>query len=117
MKLYYGGNQLKNEIVNTRNIKRIKIAVAYFSEYGLKTLQNLISNNNLNKNRVEIYLSPEFANKKQGEILKELNKIAKTYIVFDAKFHPKVYLFECKNSNKLIFGSSNFTQNGIESNI
>lgn len=117
MELYYGGDKLKNEIINTRNIKRIKIAVAYFSEYGLKTLQNLISNNNLNKNRVEIYLSPEFTNKNQGEILKELNKIAKTYIVFDAKFHPKVYLFECKNSNKLIFGSSNFTQNGIESNI
>lgn len=117
MQLYYGGNQLKNEIVNTRNIRRIKIAVAYFSDYGLKTLQNLISHNNLSKNRVEIYLSPEFTNKNQGEILKELNKIAKTYIVFDAKFHPKVYLFECENSNKLIFGSSNFTQNGIESNI
>ena len=110
-------DKLKNEIVNTRNIKRIKIAVAYFSEYGLKTLQNLISNNNLSKNRVEIYLSPEFTNKNQGQILKELNKIAKTYVVFDAKFHPKVYLFECENSNKLIFGSSNFTQNGIESNI
>ena len=117
MQLYYGGDKLKNEIVNTRNIKRIKIAVAYFSEYGLKTLQNLISNNNLSKNRVEIYLSPEFTNKNQGQILKELNKIAKTYVVFDAKFHPKVYLFECENSNKLIFGSSNFTQNGIESNI
>lgn len=117
MQLYYGGNQLKNEIVNTRNIKRIKIAVAYFSEYGLKTLQRLMSNNNLSKNRVEIYLSPEFTNKNQGKILKELNQIAKTYIVFDAKFHPKVYLFECERGNKLIFGSSNFTQNGIESNI
>lgn len=117
MQLYYGGNQLKNEIINTRNIKRIKIAVAYFSEYGLKTLQHLISNNNLSKSRVEIYLSPEFTNKNQGKILKELNQIAKTYIVFDAKFHPKVYLFECESSNKLIFGSSNFTQNGIESNI
>jgi len=117
MQLYYGGKQLKNEIVNTTNIKKIKIAVAYFSDYGLKTLQELISKNNLSKNRVEIYLSPEFTNKNQGEILKELNKIAKTYIVFDAKFHPKVYLFECENRNKLVFGSSNFTQNGIESNI
>lgn len=43
MKLYYGANQLKNEIVNTRNIKRLKIAVAYFSEYGLKNSQNLVS--------------------------------------------------------------------------
>lgn len=117
MQLYYGGDKLKNEIVNARNIKRIKIAVAYFSEYGLKTLQHLILNNNLSKNRVEIYLSPEFTNKNQGKILKELNQIAKTYIVFDAKFHPKVYLFECESVNKLIFGSSNFTQNGIESNI
>lgn len=117
MQLYYGVNQLKNEIVNTRNIKRIKIAVAYFSDYGLKTLQQLISKNNLSKNRVEIYLSPEFTNENQGEILKELSKIAKTYIIFDAKFHPKVYLFECENINKLIFGSSNFTQSGIESNI
>ncbi|SCH48847.1 Predicted HKD family nuclease [uncultured Clostridium sp.] len=117
MQLYYGGNTLKESINSTRGISKIKIAVAYFSEYGLKTLKDLIKNNNLNKNRVELYLSPEFTNKNQGKILKELIDIAKVNIVFDAKFHPKVYLFECKNKNKLIFGSSNFTQNGIENNI
>lgn len=117
MKLYYGGNSLKDEIINTYNIKNIKIAVAYFSEYGLKTLKEIISKNKLSKNRVEVYLSPEFTNKDQGKILKELVNIANVYIVYDTKFHPKVYLFECKSSNKLIFGSSNFTLNGIEKNI
>ena len=117
MQLYYGGSTLKESINNTRNIKRIKIAVAYFSEYGLNTLKDLIKNNNLSRNRVELYLSPEFTNNNQGKILRELIDIVKVHIVFDAKFHPKVYLFECKNKNKLIFGSSNFTKNGIENNI
>ena len=117
MELYYRGNVLKENLTNTTNINKIKIAVAYFSEYGLKTLKDIIEKNRLSKNRVELYLSPEFTNKNQGNILKELNAIANVYIVFDIKFHPKVYLFECKDSNKLIFGSSNFTLNGIEKNI
>ncbi|MBQ3422103.1 MAG: phospholipase D family protein [Romboutsia sp.] len=117
MKLYYGGSTLKESINDTRDIRKIKIAVAYFSEYGLSTLKELIKNNNLSKNRVELYLSPEFTNKNQGKILRELMDIAKVHIVSKADFHPKVYLFECKNKNKLIFGSSNFTKNGIENNI
>lgn len=117
MELYYRGNILKDNITNTDNVKRIKIAVAYFSEYGLKTLKDIIEKNKLSKNRVELYLSPEFTNKNQANILKELKEIANVYIVFDTKFHPKVYLFECKDNNKLIFGSSNFTLNGIEKNI
>ena len=117
MKLYYGGNSLKYEIINTYNVKNIKIAVAYFSEYGLKTLKDIISKNKLSKNKIEVYLSPEFTNKDQGKILKELVNIANVYIVYDTKFHPKVYLFECRETNKLIFGSSNFTLNGIEKNI
>ena len=117
MELYYRGNILKDNITNTDNVKKIKIAVAYFSEYGLKTLKDIIEKNKLSKNRVELYLSPEFTNKNQANILKELKEIANVYIVFDTKFHPKVYLFECKDNNKLIFGSSNFTLNGIEKNI
>lgn len=117
MELYYRGNNLKEEILNTINIKKIRIAVAYFSDYGLKTLKHLSEKNNLSKKNIEIYLSPEFTNKNQGRILKDLIEIANVHIVYDTKFHPKVYLFECKNTNKLIFGSSNFTLNGIEKNL
>lgn len=117
MELYYGGNSLKKAFLENKDIRKIKIAVAYFSEYGLKTLKEIINKNNISKNRVEIYLSPEFTNKNQGRILSELVQISNVYIVYNKKFHPKVYLFECRGSNKVIFGSSNFTQNGIEKNI
>ena len=66
LELYYRGNILKDNITNTTNIKKIKIAVAYFSEYGLKTLKDIIEKNKLSKNRVELYLSPEFTNKKSS---------------------------------------------------
>ena len=117
MELYYRGNGLKQALLETKDIRKVKIAVAYFSEYGLKALKEIITKNNLSKNRVEIYISPEFNNKNQGKILNELVQIANVYIVYNTKFHPKVYLFECRKNNKLIFGSSNFTQNGIEKNI
>lgn len=80
MELYYRGNVLKENLTNTTNINKIKIAVVYFSEYGLKTLKDIIEKNRLSKNRVELYLSPEFTNKNQGNILKELNAIANIYI-------------------------------------
>lgn len=117
MELYYRGNNLKKALLETKDIRKMKIAVAYFSEYGLKTLKEIINKNNISKNRVEIYLSPEFTNKNQGKILSELVQMGNVYIIYNTNFHPKVYLFECRESNKLIFGSSNFTQNGIEKNI
>jgi len=42
LELYYRGNVLKENLTNTTNINKIKIAVAYFSEYGLKTLKDII---------------------------------------------------------------------------
>ena len=81
MELYYRGNGLKQALLETKDIRKVKIAVAYFSEYGLKALKEIITKNNLSKNRVEIYISPEFNNKNQGKILNELVQIANVYSI------------------------------------
>ena len=43
MELYYRGNGLKQTLLETKDIRKVKIAVAYFSEYGLKALKEIIT--------------------------------------------------------------------------
>lgn len=114
---YWYGTKLKKEIENLNDISRIKIATAYFSEYGFDLLNHIINKNNLSKNQVLIYLSPEFSKVKPGELLEQLSQIGKVHITYDIPFHPKVVLIEGKITDKLIFGSSNFSGGGIERNI
>ena len=97
MELYYRGNGLKQTLLETKDIRKVKIAVAYFSEYGLKALKEIITKNNLSKNRVEIYISPEFNNKNQGKILNELVQIANVYIVYNIEFDS---ILELDNKSK-----------------
>jgi hypothetical protein len=113
---YWHGTKLKNELEKTINIKQLKIASAYFSVYGLELLKQIISRNKLLKNQVKIYLSPEFSTANPGTLLDELCILCEVYIVFDIPFHPKVVYIK-GSDNKLIFGSSNFTQGGIEKNV
>lgn len=114
---YWHGNKLKNQLDNLNSISSLKIATAYFSEYGLNVLESIIDKNKLSKNQVELYLSPEFSKVNPGELLEKLSKISRVYIVYDIPFHPKVIFAEGKSKNILIFGSSNFTGGGIEENI
>lgn len=88
----------------------------FFSYSGLCILKRIIDKYNLKKDQVHIYLSDEFSQDKPHELLLELCQIAKVKIIFKKFFHAKVYLLR-GNINKVIFGSSNFTNGGFENNI
>ncbi|WP_026573936.1 phospholipase D family protein [Bacillus sp. UNC438CL73TsuS30] len=100
------------------NIKSIRIATAYFSEFGLNLLKNVIKKNKLSKSNVIIFLSTEFNNTSAVFLLKELSNIANVYIVDSLHLHAKVYLVEKENGDfELIHGSSNLTQGGFQKNL
>lgn len=105
-------------IQSLRKVKSIRIATAYFSEYGLNLLKVFINNNNLAKSNINIFLSTEFNNTMAVFLLKELSNIANVYIVDALHLHAKVYLVEKENGDfELIHGSSNLTQGGFQKNL
>ncbi|MFX3637060.1 MAG: phospholipase D family protein [Candidatus Pristimantibacillus sp.] len=115
---YWHGEAYKNEFSNLKNLKNLKIATAYISNYGIDLLKEVILMNKLKKVDVEVFLSPEFSYNKPSEMLNVLRTIANTYLVISIPFHAKVVLAESIDlKNKVMFGSSNFTEGGIERNI
>ena len=111
------GNTLKEELFNLSKVSEIRIASAYFSEDGLKILNELKEKYLLRKQNIKLYLSPEFSLNKPYKLLQRLKKICDVYIIFNIKFHPKVYWVKSNYKNKVIFGSSNFTSGGFYNNI
>ena len=107
---------LDKELILVNNVKEVYIGTAFFSSEGLRILKEIINNNDLKKNQVHIYISDEFSQDKPYELLSELCNIAIVKIFFNHTFHSKVYFLKGK-SNKLIFGSSNFTAGGFYKNI
>jgi len=115
---YWHGDSLKNHLNNLNNVKKIKIATAYISSYGIELLKQIIVKNSLYKKDVQVFLSPEFSYNEPSKMLEELSTIAETYLVLKIPFHAKVILTEMSDlKNQVIFGSSNFTNGGIERNI
>lgn len=114
---YWRGDKLKAELKGLTGLRKIRIATAFLSSYGLNLLKEIIEANHITKNHVEIYISPEFSPENPGHLLDELSLLGKVFIVFDIPFHAKVFLLEMENESKLIFGSSNLTKGGIETNI
>lgn len=111
------GNKLKDELLNVNKVKKVNIATAYFSKEGLKILKEIKNRYKLNKSNIDLYLSPDFSMDNPNKLLEELKEICMVYIVFNIKFHPKVYWIESTDKSKIIFGSSNLTKGGFEDNI
>lgn len=99
-------------------IKSIRIATAYFSEFGLNLLKDIVKKNKLPKSKVVIFLSTEFSNTSPVFLLKELSNIANVFIVDSLQLHAKVYLVEKEDGDfELIHGSANLTQGGFQRNL
>jgi HKD family nuclease len=111
------GNTLKEELLGLDKISIVRIASAYFSKEGLEILKELRDKHLLKKQNIHLYLSPEFSIDKPYELLEELREFCNVYIVFNIRFHPKVYWLKSSSKSKLIFGSSNFTRGGFTDNI
>ncbi|MEK4326529.1 phospholipase D family protein [Paenibacillus sp. FSL R7-0312] len=117
MDYYWRGDKVINKFQNAIDLEYLLIATAYFSEYGLKLLKTVIDRNQLKRENVKLYLSPNFSYQKPGDLLESLHKIATVFIVDSIPFHAKVYWFHAKEKQYVIFGSSNFTAGGIEKNL
>ncbi|MFF2532502.1 phospholipase D family protein [Brevibacillus sp. NPDC058079] len=118
MKYYWHGSALLDEIKGSSNVEKLRIASAYFSTFGLQLLEEIVEKNKLQKENVELYLSPLFSYKNPSALLKKANELATIYLVESIPFHAKVYWMKDESGNeRVIFGSSNFTQGGISRNI
>ncbi|WCF11551.1 phospholipase D family protein (plasmid) [Paenibacillus thiaminolyticus] len=118
MKYYWHGPSLLEEMRTISNIERLKVSSAYFSQFGLTLLKDIVRSNNLEKHNVELFLSPEFSYNKPSILLQEASLLANVYIVESIPFHAKVYWSKLKDgSERMIFGSSNFTNGGFQKNI
>lgn len=111
------GKTLREELLSCDKVSKIKIATAYLSMEGIKVISELKEKYNLNINNIEVYISPEFSIDQPHILLKRLVELCKVYMVFNNKFHAKVYFIKGQDKDKLIFGSSNLTYGGLSKNI
>lgn len=93
------------------------LSIAFISDSGLSALrQTLLDIKKVGKKGrlvTSTYLG--FNNPKMFRQLMELDNIEVRLFPYDG-FHPKGYIFEYKNSVKIIVGSSNLTQNALSKN-
>lgn len=112
------GTTLEEELLNCNQLKNIHIASAFLSRAGIEIMRKMATKYKLKPENILLYLSPQFSLEEPDKLLQELKNVCTPYIVFTSKlFHPKVYWLEMMSSSKLIFGSSNFTNGGLQENI
>ncbi|SFA86417.1 MULTISPECIES: phospholipase D family protein [unclassified Bacillus (in: firmicutes)] len=107
---------IKETVLNL-NVTKINIITAFFSNYGLILIKELKNNNNLPKDKINIYLSKEFSMNNPGKLLEGLLDIANVYIVHQDKLHAKVFMFYTSERIYVYHGSANFTRGGLEDNL
>lgn len=110
------GTTLEDELLTCKAVSQVFIASAFLSREGIRILQQLKNTHSLQKENIILYLSDQFSTDKPHEILNQLSGLCVTKILFDHKFHPKVYYLQGK-PDKIIYGSSNFTEGGMAGNI
>lgn len=112
----WSGPDMIAKLKGLQGVRKVTIATAFFSEYGLELLSEIVSSNRVSPENVKIYLSMEFSDRDPAGLLERLSKIAKPSIVIRMKLHAKVFLFEGKE-NLLLTGSSNLTKGGFGDNL
>jgi HKD family nuclease len=113
---------LRNSIDNSLYIR---IAVAFLKNGGFEQIEDNIDKALAKGKKVDFVIGayPVF-HITDPSALSKLKALEKKYPnnmnvgIFDTgDFHPKLFIFQCMNSNKAIIGSSNLTSGGVGSNI
>ncbi|MEH7072878.1 DEAD/DEAH box helicase [Neobacillus drentensis] len=115
------GNLLRELVKSMNECERFYFSVAFINFSGLQLLLDPLKEAESKGIKGKIITSTylNFTDAKALEKIKEFNNVELKVFVTDKEigFHTKAYIFEYKDSYKVIIGSSNITQSALKSNI
>ncbi|WP_462408537.1 DEAD/DEAH box helicase [Neobacillus sp. Marseille-QA0830] len=115
------GNLLRELVKSMRECQRFYFSVAFINFSGLQLLLDPLKEAEERGTKGKIITSTylNFTDAKALEKIKEFTNVDLKVFVTDKEigFHTKAYIFEYRDSFKVIIGSSNITQSALKSNI
>ncbi|OLS39219.1 DEAD/DEAH box helicase [Bacillus sp. MRMR6] len=115
------GNLLRELVKSMNECERFYFSVAFINFSGLQLLLDPLKEAEEKGIKGKIITSTylNFTDAKALEKIKEFSNVNLKVFVTDKEigFHTKAYIFEYKDSYKVIIGSSNITQSALKSNI
>lgn len=115
------GNLLRELVKSMSECERFYFSVAFINFSGLQLLLDPLKEAGKKGIKGKIITSTylNFTDAKALEKIREFNNVDLKVFVTDKEigFHTKAYIFEYKDSYKVIIGSSNITQSALKSNI
>ncbi|MCL6571960.1 MAG: DEAD/DEAH box helicase [Bacillus sp. (in: Bacteria)] len=115
------GNLLRELIKSMNECERFYFSVAFINYSGLQLLLDPLKEAEAKGIKGKILTSTylNFTDAKALEKIREFTNVDLKVFVTDKEigFHTKAYIFEYKDSYKVIIGSSNITQSALKSNI
>lgn len=97
----------------------ITFFVAFLRKTGLSQILKFLKKAKSEKKNITFFvgINGKVTSKQALEKLLELDIPCYIYFTENYIYHPKVYLFEGVDKNRIIIGSSNFTNNGLFNNV
>jgi superfamily II DNA or RNA helicase len=115
------GNLLRELVKSMNECERFYFSVAFINFSGLQLLLDPLKEAEKKEVKGKIITSTylNFTDAKALEKIREFTNVDLKVFVTDKEigFHTKAYIFEYKDSYKVIIGSSNITQSALKSNI
>ena len=117
------GDILHNLLRSLRQARKSRIAVAFLSIDGYQELANTLRDVLVRGENVEFVVGISIYHNTDWEALDELVHLQNAFdnlevrYYYNEGFHPKLFMFERRNSLKVIIGSSNLTSAGLKKNI
>jgi HKD family nuclease len=112
------GNHICSAL-NNDFFNEITFFVAFLRKTGLSQILKFLKKAKAENKNITFFvgIDQKVTSKQALEKLLELNIPCYIYNTENYIYHPKIYLFEGKDKNRIIIGSSNFTNNGLFNNV
>lgn len=112
------GNHICSAL-NNNFFNEITFFVAFLRQTGLSQIMKFLEKAKQENKNITFFvgIDQKVTSKQALEKLIELKIPCYIYSTENYIYHPKVYLFEGKDKNRIIVGSSNFTNNGLFNNV